>query len=112
MIEKKVIIDNVKSVEKCNCVKEPNWESECRILRIDLSDAHSKISDLERDKVVFVSELSKIVATNQYLKDDLKWSNRRCDEYREALFNIKEIIERASDLNESDKEKILSIIKF
>lgn len=110
MIEKKVIINDVKSVEECACVKEPDWKSQCSDLRNDLVDAHTKISDLERDKGVFVSELSKVVTANQCLRNDLKWSNRRCGEYREALFNIKEIIERASDLNESDKEKILSII--
>ena len=99
-----------KSVEECNCVKEPDWKSQCSILRNDLVDAYAKISDLERDKGVFVSELSKIVTINQGLENDLKWSNRRCGEYREAFLNIKKIIERASDLNESDKEKILSII--
>mgnify|MGYP000917591954 CR=1 FL=1 len=99
-----------RSVEECNCVKEPNWESQCGDLHNDLVDAHTKISNLERDKDVFISELSKVVTANQYLKNDLKWSNRICGEYREALFEIREIIERASDLNESDKEKILSII--
>lgn len=114
MIEKKVIINDVQSVEECPmpsaCVKEPDWELECSNLSNDLSDARTKISDLERDKGVFVSELSKIVITNQCLEDNLKWLSRRCGEYTNALFNIKEIIERASDLNESDKEKILSII--
>ncbi len=107
MIEKK----DVKSAEECACVKEPDWRLECSNLRNELSDAHAKISDLERDKDVFISELAKVVTANQYLRDNLKRFNRRWAEYTKAFSNIKEIVERASGLNKSDKEKILSILK-